>query len=61
MKETETYALLQLRTLKGGLRLVSLPAEEKATWRIDIGEEGTALRQFLQGPTSPRYDPGTGW
>lgn len=49
MKETETYALLQVRTLKGGLRLVRLTrAEEKAAWQIDIGEELTALRQFLQ-------------
>lgn len=49
MKETDTYALLQVRTLKGGLRLVRLTRlDEKATWHIDINEELSTLRQFLQ-------------
>lgn len=49
MKEADTYALLQARTLKGGLRLIRLTrTDDKSPWKIDIMEELGALRLFLE-------------
>jgi hypothetical protein len=49
MKEADTEALLQMRTLKGGLRLVHLVRrDEKSPWEIDMSEELKALRFFLE-------------
>ena len=49
MKQGDTYALLQARTLKGGLRLIHLVrADKKAPWKIDLVEELNALRKFLE-------------
>jgi len=49
MKQGTDYALLQIRTLKGGLRLVRvIRKDERAPWKIDISEELRALRLFLQ-------------
>ena len=50
MKEGESYALLQLRTLKGSLRLVRLVRDDtKGHWKIDISEELKSLQTFLRG------------
>jgi hypothetical protein len=49
MKQGDTYALLQARTLKGGLRLIHLVRpDKKAPWKIDLTEELNALRKFLE-------------
>lgn len=49
MKQGDTYALLQARTLKGGLRLIHLVrSDKKAPWKIDLTEELNALRKFLK-------------
>jgi hypothetical protein len=49
MKQGDTYALLQARTLKGGLRLIHLVrTDKKAAWKIDLVEELNALRKFLE-------------
>lgn len=49
MKEGDAYALLQMRTLKGGLRLIRLArSDEKSPWKIDIVEELDTLRVFLE-------------
>lgn len=47
-KTEDTFALLQVRTLKGGVRLVRLTRENpNASWKIDISEELRALQTFL--------------
>lgn len=49
MKQGDTYALLQARTLKGGLRLIHLVRpDKKAPWKIDLTEELNALHKFLE-------------
>ncbi len=49
MKEAETYALLQLRTMKGGLRLIRVVrADQNSPWKVDISEELNLLRVFLE-------------
>jgi len=49
MKEGDASALLQARTLKGGLRLIRLVrSDEKSPWKIDMVEELAALRVFLE-------------
>lgn len=49
MKEGDASALLQARTLKGGLRLIRLVrTDEKSPWKIDMVEELDALRVFLE-------------
>ncbi|MGB6066503.1 MAG: hypothetical protein WBG50_17000 [Desulfomonilaceae bacterium] len=49
MKSDETSALLQLRTLKGGLRLVRLIRKDPSSpWKIDITEELQSLQSFLE-------------
>lgn len=45
----DTYALLQVRTLKGGLRLVRLVRKDTGSnWRIDMAGELNALKAFLE-------------
>lgn len=49
MKEEDTEALLQLRTLKGGLRLVRLVRQDrKSPWHVDILAELKAFADFLE-------------
>lgn len=49
MKSEEMSALLQLRTLKGGLRLVRLVRKDSnSPWKIDIAEELRSLQSFLE-------------
>ncbi len=49
MKEEDNEALLQLRTLKGGLRLVRLVRKDrKSPWHIDILAELKAFVDFLE-------------
>jgi hypothetical protein len=49
MKAEDTYALLQVRTLKGDFRLIRLTRKDSgAPWKIDITEELRALESFLQ-------------
>jgi hypothetical protein len=49
MKSEEMSALLQLRTLKGGLRLVRLIRKDPSSpWKIDISEELRSLQSFLE-------------
>ena len=49
MKSEELSALLQLRTLKGGLRLVRLVRKDpNSPWKIDMAEELRSLQSFLE-------------
>ncbi|MGO9570358.1 MAG: hypothetical protein ACLP5H_22735 [Desulfomonilaceae bacterium] len=49
MKSDEMSALLQLRTLKGGLRLVRLIRKDpNSPWKIDMSEELRSLQSFLE-------------
>lgn len=49
MKSEETSALLQLRTLKGGLRLIRLIRKDpNSPWKIDLAEELRSLQSFLE-------------
>lgn len=49
MKAEATSALLQVRTLKGGLRLIHLTRKDPNTqWAIDLSEELRALESFLK-------------
>ena len=49
MKQGDNYTLIQVRTLRGGLRLVRLVRKDaESPWRIDISEELNALRRFLR-------------
>jgi len=49
LKTTDTLALLNVRTLKGGTRLVRLTRPNAdASWKIDISEELSSFRSFLQ-------------
>ncbi len=49
MKESDAEALLQVRTLKGGLRLVHMVRRDaQSPWEIDMSEELKALRLFLE-------------
>lgn len=49
LKTTDTLALINVRTLKGGTRLVRLTRSgAEATWKIDISDELSSLRSFLQ-------------
>ncbi len=49
LKTTDTLALLNVRTLKGGTRLVRLTrSNADDTWKIDISDELSSLRSFLQ-------------
>jgi len=49
MKAEDTYALLQVRTLKGDSRLIRLTRKDSgAPWKIDMTEELKALEAFLQ-------------
>jgi hypothetical protein len=49
LKTTDTLALLNVRTLKGGTRLVRLTRRNAdAPWKIDISEELSSFRSFLQ-------------
>ncbi len=49
MKSEEMSALLQLRTLKGGLRLVRLVRKDpNSPWKIDMAEELRSLQSFLE-------------
>lgn len=48
VKTTDTLAMLNVRTLKGGTRLIRLTRKDpSAPWRIDISEELSALRSFM--------------
>ncbi|HMK36321.1 MAG TPA: hypothetical protein VK463_14700 [Desulfomonilaceae bacterium] len=50
MKSEATTALLQVRTLKGGLRLIRLTRKDpNSPWTIDLTEELRALETFLKG------------
>jgi len=49
VKEADDYALLQVRTVKGALRLIRLGrADAGSPWRIDISEELKGFRLFLE-------------
>jgi hypothetical protein len=49
VKEADDYALLQVRTIKGALRLIRLGrADAGSPWNIDISEELKGLRLFLE-------------
>lgn len=49
MKQGDNYTLLQVRTLKGGVRLVRLVRKDaQSPWKIDLSEELAALRRFLR-------------
>jgi hypothetical protein len=49
MKSEPTEALLQVKTLKGGLRLIHLMrTDPNSQWTIDISEELRALDSFLK-------------
>ncbi len=49
VKEGKDSALLQVRTLKGGLRLIRLVRGEKdGEWKIDLTGELESLQSFLQ-------------
>lgn len=49
MKEQDDAALLQLRTLKGGLRLVRLVRNDaKSPWQVDISAELKSFADFLE-------------
>jgi hypothetical protein len=49
MKSEDMSALLQLRTLKGGLRLIRLiRKDQNSPWRIDMSEELRSLQSFLE-------------
>jgi hypothetical protein len=49
MKSEEMSTLLQIRTLKGGLRLVRLIRKDpNSPWRIDMSEELRSLQSFLE-------------
>jgi hypothetical protein len=48
LKTTDTLALLNVRTLKGGTRLVRLTRSgADSAWKVDISEELSSLRSFL--------------
>jgi hypothetical protein len=47
-KAEDTFALLQVRTLRGGVRLVRLVRDNPdASWRLDLTEELRALGKYL--------------
>lgn len=49
MKSEDTYALLQVRTLKGDFRLVRLIRKDSsAPWKVDMTEELKALEAFME-------------
>jgi len=49
LKTTDSLTLLNVRTLKGGSRLVRLVrANADAPWKVDISEELSAFQSFLQ-------------
>jgi len=49
LKTTDTLALLNVRTLKGGTRLIRLTRPNvDGAWQIDISEELSTFRSFLQ-------------
>jgi hypothetical protein len=49
VEQTDTSILLQVRTLKGGVRLVRLTRpDSSAAWKIDLTEELASLQSFLQ-------------
>jgi hypothetical protein len=49
MKAEDTYALIQVRTLKGELRLVRMVrASAGAPWKLEMTEELKALEAFLE-------------
>jgi hypothetical protein len=49
LKTTDSLALLNARTLKGGSRMVRLVrANAEAPWKVDISEELSAFQSFLQ-------------
>jgi hypothetical protein len=48
-ESTDTLALLQVRTMKGGSRMVRVVRnDKKAQWRVDLVEELNSLRSFLE-------------
>ncbi len=48
LKTTDTLATLNVRTLKGGTRLIRLVRKDAGSpWKIDISEELGALESFL--------------
>lgn len=49
MKQGDNYTLIQVRTLRGGVRLVRLIRKDaESPWRIDLSEELQALRRFFR-------------
>jgi hypothetical protein len=48
VKEEDDFSLLQVRTLRGGLRVVRLVRKDaRAPWQVDLAPELKALRTFL--------------
>jgi hypothetical protein len=46
---TDTVAVLQVRTMKGGSRLVRLVRKDvKSPWQVDLSKELTSLHSFLE-------------
>lgn len=49
VEQNDTTILLQVRTLKGGVRVIRLERpDSSSSWKIDLTEELTSLEQFLQ-------------
>jgi hypothetical protein len=49
IEKTDTLTLLQVRTLKGGVRSVRLTRPDSSSaWRIDLAQELASLESFLQ-------------
>ncbi len=49
MKQGTDFALLQVRSVKGGLRLIRMVrTDEKSQWKIDLSEELKSLGRFLE-------------
>jgi len=53
VKVEDTSAILQVRTLKGGLRIVRLVRKDpNSPWRIDLFEELKSLKTFLEASSA---------
>lgn len=53
VKVEDSSAILQIRTLKGGLRIVRLVRKDpNSPWRIDIFDELKSLKTFLEASTA---------
>ena len=61
VEKTDTLTLLQVRTMKGGVRLVRVARKDpSASWHVDLSEELTSLQSFLQASRALEGSPRTG-